>query len=128
MDDTFSQALQNNTDSESHTNTHVTTQEDSSSNIYNSNLLNNEVDIVSFPLEVHSGLMSQDIAQRRENFEDDSETTRLYWMPPKVLERDCMRTMPRKIPGKYISSTSIKIIIKFEIDVVCLNRILYFLF
>ena len=109
MDDTFSQALQNNTDSESHTNTHVTTQEDSSSNIYNSNLLNNEVDIVSFPLEVHSGLMSQDIAQGGENFEDDSETTTLYWMPPKVLERDCMRTMPRKIPGKYISSTSIKI-------------------
>ena len=116
MDETFSQVFQKSNDeqvasfsltsSENRPTTHVTTQEESSSNNYNFKLSNTEDEILSFPLEAHSTLMSQDIAQRRENFEDESETTSLYWIPPKVLERNCMR----KMPGKYFMSTSIKVI------------------
>ena len=131
MDETFSQAFQKSTheeiasssltSSENRTTTHVTTQEESSSNIYNFNLSNTEDEILSFPLEAYSRPMSQsqDTGQRRENFEDESETTSLYWIPPKVLERDCMRKMPRKIPGKYVMSTSIDIIARSKIDFVC---------
>ena len=124
MDETFSQAFQKSTHEEiasfsvissenvtTHVTTHVTTQEESSSNIYNFNLSNTEDEILSFPLEAYSRPMSQsqDTGQRRENFEDESETTSLNWIPPKVLERDCMRKMPRKIPGKYVMYTSIDI-------------------
>ena len=97
------------TGSETQTNTHVTTQEDSSINTYNCDFLNTEDGIAPFPLEAYPRLMSQDIAQRRESFEDESETASLHWIPPNVLERNCMRTMPRKIQGKYVMFTLIKI-------------------
>ena len=85
MDETFSQAFQKSTHEEiasfsvissenvtTHVTTHVTTQEESSSNIYNFNLSNTEDEILSFPLEAYSRPMSQsqDIGQRRENFEE----------------------------------------------------------
>ena len=90
--------------SETPINTQAITQEDSNISIYKSQFTNPEDAIVSFPLEFQPRMLIQDIPESSKNLEDSSETTSISWMEPKVLNKDTIRKMCKKVPGTYIAT------------------------
>ena len=85
--------------SETNINTQSFTQEDSNISIYKSQFTKPEGAIVSFPLEFQPRMLTQDIAEGSKTLEDSSETTSISWMEPKVLNKDTIRKMSKKVPG-----------------------------
>ena len=89
-------------DSETTTYTQSIFHDDFSISIYKSQFANPADAIVSFPSELLPTIMSQEIAEGSKNVEDSSETTNISWIEPKVLNKDSIRKMPKKVPGTYI--------------------------